>query len=140
MGPYNDYRYIPNIRSSLVLTNSYVPGLVIGGQTTDAYFVGPCGLRNQLILYVDFTLGSLTSGEIKVEFSNDGIDWYQETIDDIASSTGIITERNSVRTFSATGKYRIPIKINDNYIRVSAHGTGTATGSLMAINAIIGNN
>lgn len=145
----NDYRYIP-IRDAAILTNSYVAGRIIGQVPNDlasnppdyAYLSGPVGLLNQLILYVDFTIGSLTTGEIKVEFNNDPTDdngWYQETIDDIAASTGIVTERNSVRTFSATGKYRIPIKINDQYIRISAHGTGTVTSSSMKINAIIGN-
>lgn len=146
----NDYRYMP-IRDSAVLTNSYVPGRVIGQVPSDlasnppdaVYIAGPVGLRNQLILYVDFTLGSLTSAEIKVEFNNDPTDtngWYQETIDDIAASTGIVTERTALRTLTATGKYRIPIKINDQFIRISVHGTGTVTSSLMKVNAIIGNN
>jgi hypothetical protein len=136
----NDYRYIPDIRPSAVLTNSFVPGLVIGSNSTEAYMPGTCALKNQLILYVDFTKGSLTTAEIQIEFSNDNSTWFAETEDDIAASTGIITERNSIRTLGATGKYRIPVRINDNYIRVSAKGTGTVTGSLMTINAIIGNN
>lgn len=142
MPPFNDYRYIPAsvIRASAILTNSYVAGGIIGGTVTINYLPVGIGQKNQLILYVDFTLGSLTTAEIKIEFSNDGIDWYAETEDDIAASTGIITERNSIRTFGATGKYRIPVQINDQYIRISAHGTGTVTSSLMAISAIIGNN
>lgn len=145
----NDYRYIP-IRDAAILTTSYVAGRIIGQVPADlasnppdfAYLSGPVGLRNQLILYVDFTLGSLTTAELKVEFNNDPTDtngWYQETLDDAAASTGIVTERSLVRTFSATGKYRIPIKINDQYIRVSIKGTGTVTSSSAKINAIIGN-
>lgn len=145
----NDYRYIP-IRDALILTTSYVAGRIIGQVPSDlasnppdvAYLSGPVGLRNQLILYVDFTIGSLTTAEIKVEFNNDPTDangWYQETLDDPAASTGIVTERALVRTLSATGKYRIPIKINDQYIRISIKGTGTPTSSSAKINAIIGN-
>lgn len=138
------------IRSAAILTTAYVVGNVIGQVPSDlvsnppdpVYVAGPVGLLNQLILYVDFTLGSLTSAQLIVEFNNDPTDvngWYQETIDDIASSTGIVTQRNTVRTFAATGKYRIPIKTNDQYIRVSIKGTGTVTSSSAKINAIIGN-
>lgn len=145
----NDYRYIP-IRDVLVLTTSYVIGRIIGQVPSDlasnppdaAYLSGPVGLQNQLILYVDFTKGSLTTAELIVEFNNDPTDangWYQETEDNIAAATGIITQTNIVRQFAATGKYRIPIKINDQYIRVSIKGTGTVTGSLAKINAVIGN-
>lgn len=149
MDQLHDYRYIP-IRAATILTNSYVPGTIIGQTPTDlatnppdsVYVSGPVGLLNQLILYVDFTLGSLTTGEIKVEFNNDVSDangWYQETVDGVTASTGIVTEAVAIRTLSATGKYRIPIKINDQFIRISAHGTGTVTSSSMKINAIVGN-
>lgn len=139
MPPFNDYRYMP-VRTSGILTTSYVVGSIIGVQP---YMVGPVGLYNQLILYVNFTKGSLTTAELIVEFNNDLTDtngWYQETIDDIASSTGVITEHNAVRSLAATGKFRIPIKINDQFIRVSIKGTGDVTSSLATINAIIGNN
>lgn len=149
MHPFNDYRYMP-IRDAAILTTSYVIGNIIGkvpntlaaNPPTPIYIGGPVGLLNQLILYVDFTKGSLTTAELIVEFNNDCTDdngWYQETEDDIAASTGIITERNVVRQFGASGKYRIPIKINDQFIRVSIKGTGTVTSSSAKINAIIGN-
>lgn len=132
------------IRAAAILTTSYVAGNIIGKSTPALdYLSGPVGLLNQLILYVDFTLGSLTSGDLIVEFNNDVSDvngWYQETIDDIAASTGVVTEHNAVRTFAGSGKYRIPIKINDQFIRVSIKGTGTVAGSSAQINAIIGNN
>jgi len=147
MYPNNNYRYLP-LRIASILTTSYVATPIIGKVPTDlatlppdpAYLSGPVGLQNQLILYVDFIKGSLTTAELIVEFSDDGLDWYQETLDDAAASTGIVTERPLVRTLGATGKYRIPVKINDQYIRVSIKGTGTVTDSSAKINAIIGNN
>lgn len=149
MNPLNDYRYMP-IRAAAILTTAYVVGNIIGQVPSDlatnppdaAYLSGPVGLLNQLILYVDFTLGSLTTAQLIVEFNNDPTDangWYQETVDGPTASTGVITEEVAVRTFNATGKYRIPIKINDQFIRVSIKGTGTVTGSSAKINAIIGN-
>lgn len=132
----NNYEFlVPHLRASAVLTNAYVAAPVIG--LAD---YGAVNLNNQFILYVHFTLGSLTSGEIIVEFSDDGsTNWVQETFDSINATTGVVTEVPMIRTFTADGNYRIPIKICDKHIRVSAHGTGTVTSSLMAIDAIIGN-
>lgn len=130
------YNFYP-VRASAVLTNSYVAGTVLGSGSVTS---GVVNLNNQLILYVQLTLGSLTTAEIKIEFSNDGTTYVQETYDDIAASTGIVTERQMVRTFAANGNFRIPIQMNDKYVKISAHGTGTVTNSLMAIDAVIGNN
>lgn len=130
------------VRASAILTTSYVVGSIIGVKSP-TYMNGPVGLYNQLILYVNLTKGSLTTTELIVEFNDDYTNangWYQETIDDIAGSTGVITEHNATRSFTATGKYRVPIKVNDQYIRVSIKGTGDVTGSLAEINAIIGIN
>ena len=144
----SDYVFMP-IRDAAILTTGYVAGNVIGavnagekpasGQMLQ-HFVGTAGLFNQIILYVDFTKGSLTTAEILVEFSDNNVDWYAETVDDVNAGTGIITERNAVRQLTANGKYRIPIRVNDNYIRVSIKGTGTVTSSSAKIGAIIGNN
>jgi len=147
MPPFNNYQHMP-VRDAAVLTTDYVAGSIIGKVPSavssvppnPAYLSGPVGLNNQLILYVDYTKGSLTTAEIKIEFSDDGSDWYQETVDDVAASTGIITERPGVRSLADSGKFRIPIKINDQYIKVSIKGTGNVVGSSARISAIIGNN
>lgn len=66
----------------------------------------------------------------------DATDWYQET----ASSITDGTETNTVleHTIAATGKYRISVPLKDRYVLVSVKGTGTVTGSAMAVNAIVG--
>jgi|ERR1044072_1929701 hypothetical protein len=114
------------VRSAAILTNSYVAGTVI--DTAHVY--------NQLDVLVDFTKGSLTSAEIKVEFSPDGTTYYQETFQSV--STGTATESLGVHTFTASGKYRIAIPIMDRYIKISANGTGTVTSSSMTVDAILG--
>ena len=126
-----------SLRTSTVLTNSYIITPVMGLSTDDK---GTPVINNQLILYVDFTKGSLTTAELIVEFSDDNVTWFQETYDNITPSTGIVTETPIIRQFGATGKFRIPIRINDQYIRVSVKGTGTVTGSLVTIGAILGYN
>jgi hypothetical protein len=116
------------VRSAAILTNAYVAGTVI--EQAHEY--------NQLIVLVDFTKGSLTSLEIKVEFSHDGTNYYQETFQAIANGTA--TESLGVHSMTASGLYRIPIQIMDRYIKISANGTGTVTSSSCTVDALLGNN
>lgn len=126
LGNY-DFR---NIRAAAILTNSYVAGTVLN------YSNGNPSNYNQLIIYVGFTIGSLTDGQIKVEFSHDGSTYYQETFSSI--SAGVSTESLASHKFTASGNYRIAVPIKDNYIKISAIGTGTVTSSSMTIDAAIG--
>lgn len=119
------------VRSSAILTNSYVAGTVISGIASTGI-----QLSNQLTLYINFTLGSLTNLTVKLEFSDDGTNYFQETSSAIA--TGVSTESLLTHVYAATGKYRLPLPIKDRYIKVSVLGTGTVTNSLVDIVAIYG--
>ena len=121
-----DYKDPVSVRAEAVLTNSYVTGTVL----TQTRF------HNQLIVLIKITLGSLTSVEMKLEFSPDNTTWFQEVID-AANSLSQFTTSQGDRTFTASGNYRIAIPISDNFIRISAKGTGTVTDSLCTIDAII---
>jgi glucan biosynthesis protein len=130
-----DYKEPVTIRSAAALTTSYVAATTLGKETGQSTKVNE---YNQLILYVDFTIGSLTSAEIKVEFSPDNTSWYQESHEKLDNGTANVY--TLTYTLSATGAYRIPIQCNDRYIKVSAKGTGTVTGSSMTIKAVMGVN
>ena len=121
----NDYK-LKTVRDNAILTNSYVAGTVIENVQ----------FQDKMIVLADFTKGSLTSAEIKIEFSPDNNNWYQESVR--TATGGSLAESLAEHTLSATGKYRIPIDIKDRYIRISAKGTGTLTGSSMKIDCIIG--
>lgn len=116
-----------NVRTAAILTGSYVAGTVL--ENAHNY--------NQLVVLVSFTIGSLTTAEIKVEFSPDNSTWYQETFGSVSSGTDTLTVGE--HSIGATGKFRIPVAIKDRYIRISAKGTGTATSSTMTIDAALGN-
>jgi len=124
-----DYALFP-VRTALILTNSYVAGTVL------SYANANPALRNQLNILVDFTIGSLTDGRVKVEYSHDGTTYFQETFLDIAGAvaTGFLGEYK----FTGTGKFIISIPIKANYIKISALGTGTVTSSLMTLSAVVG--
>lgn len=133
MYPTLDYKVIP-IRSSAILTGSYVAGTAIGtapNQQDIPY------KNNELLLLISLTIGSLTTADIIVEFSTDATDWYQESYEQVPTA-GVSAVVPYTRSFAATGNYRIAIPIKDRYIRVSSKGTGTATGSLLAIQAVLG--
>lgn len=118
------------VRAAAILTGAYVAGTVLSYDNTNP------ALRNQLLLLVDFTIGSLTNADIKVEYSLDGTTYYQETFESISGGTA--TMSNGVYRLSSTGKYVIAIPIKMAYIKVSAIGNGTATASSMKIDAIVG--
>lgn len=114
------------VRASAVLTTGYVAGTVIENVHQ----------QNQLIVLAAFTLGSLTSAQIKVEFSPDNVTFYQETFS--AVSAGTSTETPGEHSIAANGNYRLAIPMKDRFVRISVKGTGTVTGSLMAIDAYTG--
>ena len=72
-----------SLRSSAVLTGSYIATTVLGPQGGSTN-IDPAE-NNQLVLYIAFTIGSLTSAELKVEFSHDGTTYYQETATSVSS-------------------------------------------------------
>lgn len=121
---------ITPIRASAVLTNSYVAGTVISYAT-----LSPSGY-NQLNLLVAFTIGSLTDGRIKVEFSHDGTTYFQDTFEAISGTTSTLSLGEYV--MAGTGNYVISVPIKFNYIKISAKGTGTVTNSLLVVDAVLG--
>jgi len=123
-----------NVRSAAILTNAYVAGNIIGNDSD--FSQDGVHLKNQLELYIFFTLGSLTDALVKIEFSPDGTNYVQET--DSSITNGVSTDTLLTHKLSASGNYRIAIPIKDRYIRVSVEGEGTVTSSLMSITAVIG--
>lgn len=131
--------FIPfNVRAAAILTNAYVAGTIIGLPAN--FPESGVHLNNQLGLYIQFTIGSLTDLLIKIEFSNDPAFAAANTVQETSSviSTGISTDTNIVHKYTASGGYRIFVPIKDRYIRISAEGEGTVTSSSLAITAIIG--
>lgn len=116
-----------SVRAASELTTSYVAGTVLSN--TD--------YANQLILYVSYTKWSSSSAEIKIEFSNDWTNYYQESFGTIAVWVSTVVA-GSYQIWTA-GSYRIPVSIKDKYIKISAKCTWTVTSSSMTINAIVGN-
>lgn len=122
------------VRSAAILTGAYVAGTTLSGTSNneDKNLAG----MNQLMVLIDFTIGSLTDGRVKIEFSADGTNFYQEVFQSIAAD--VDTMSLGYHKMTASGSYRLPVEIKDRFIKISAIGTGDTTGSSMTINAAIG--
>lgn len=113
-----------DVRSAAILTNSYVAGNVFS-MTRD----------NTLGLEVDFTIGSLTSLDLKVEVSNDGGTTYAQQVSE-STTAGETTVSLHAYTFEATGIYSVQIRaFRGQLIKVSVKGDGTLTSSSAAVTA-----
>jgi hypothetical protein len=120
------YTIVP-VRAAAILTTGYVAGTVLGPNTENA---NPQAYDHTEIL-VSFTKGSLTTAELKVEYSNDGTTYYQLTDVAVSGITG--TASLMEYSFSATGNYQLGLTGVYSYIKISVKGTGTLTSSSMKV-------
>ena len=118
--PYKAFR---EVRSSLILTNSYVD--------TDVLNVKQF---SKVALLFDVTKGSLTSIEYRVWVSFDNLNWYVEATETVAA--GLITDTSSNGTTQTTESYFKIQNIYPPYMKLSVKGTGTVTGSLLAVTIV----
>ena len=118
------------IREAAILTNSYVAANTLWLDDNNR-----SQELNQSVLLVDITLWSLTSVELKIEYSDDWVNFYQQTFIDVSWGTATATAWEY--TFGTDGSYEIANPFKCKFIKVSVKGTGTVTGSSCAIKGII---
>jgi hypothetical protein len=114
-----------SVRASAVLTDAYVAGTVI--DNAQEY--------NQLAILAKWTKGSLTSLEIKVEFSLDGTDYFCPQNGTVSTTTTSLVPNNWTTT--TEGNLYIEVPISTRYIKISSKGTGTVTNSLLAVTGLL---
>ena len=119
-----------SVRDAAILTTSYVAWTVLWLDDDNR-----AQELNQSVLYIDVTLWSLTSVEVKLEYSDDWVNYYQQTFIDISGWTA--TASLWEYTFTADWAYEIANPFKARNLRVSAKWTWTVTGSSCAIKWII---
>lgn len=135
MQSLQDYNKIGTIRLSTIVTTSYVPATTIDNK--QAAFEADVPRYNQLVLFINVTLGSLTSAQVKIEASPDGgTTWFQETLKTQSGNTS--TDTLLEHSYGASGNYLLTIPIKYEMLRVSVKGTGTVTSSLVQVDAALG--
>lgn len=115
------------VRDAAILTNSYVAGNVLEN----------CKTYNSLTINYKFTKGSLTDAQIKIEISNDNVSWHQLQTDSITSGVDTLTPLVYKLTADGNGSIN-KIYLNTKFIKISAIGTGTTTGSSLEIDGVLG--
>ena len=129
MGNYASLYQSKTLREAAILTTSYVVA------SADEFLPADVMSADQVVVFLDFTIGSLTTLEVKIEYSNDGTNWYQETFGSVSGGTNTLSA--GVNSAAATGVYTIMSDIAGKYVRVSAKGTGTVTSSSLKIEAAL---
>ncbi|NTU69239.1 discoidin domain-containing protein [bacterium] len=114
------------VRAAAPLTTGYVAGTVLEN----------CDKFNNLILDVAFTKGSLTDAQIKIETSVDNTNYRQLLADSVTGGVNSPALLYIKFTGDISGVLT-PLTIATKYIKISAIGTGTVTGSSLAINAVL---
>jgi len=127
MSNYNNF-FSDVVREATILTTSYVTH-----EVTDAN--GTLKDLNQFDLanvYVDFTIGSLTSCEVALEYSYNGTDWYPESFGSVTSAIDTISP-NAYHQVSETSKFSLNVTLGYRFLRIKVKGTGTVTSSSVTI-------
>jgi hypothetical protein len=101
-----------NVRAAAILTNAAVASSSISLPATN---------DQSIMLFCDFTVGSLTNVIITPQVSYDGTNWFDMT------DPGALT-------LTATGKKSIPLRCQGaKMFRATATGTGTVTSSSLQL-------
>lgn len=120
------YKSGKTIRSSTILTNSYVD--------TDVLITKE--LSRVAVLF-DLTQGVLTSIEYRVFISPDGVNWFIEATETVAAGEITDTPSNGTIDMSAGDtKYFKIFNCYAPYMKLSIKGTGTVTASAAIIHVL----
>jgi hypothetical protein len=128
---------LQQLRASKVLTTSYVASTAIDVSNA-----------NQLVILMDFTLGSLTDALVKVEqadYGDSGQGWYPQTIKNTGAvvsdeyQSQLLTDVSKLIPSTANlTRYLLNVPIKGRWARISVMGEGTVTSSLFAAWAYAG--
>lgn len=105
------------VRDSAILTTSYVASTVLGPTVVNPQH------NKSVRFFVEITIGSLTSVEVKVEGSPDGTAYSK-------------LHGPTEYSFTASGTYIVAVPAFAPYVKASVKGTGTVTDSLVKMTAI----
>lgn len=127
----SNYETAGEIRESAILTGDYVVVKTWGEASGE-------GRRDidaaHLLLDYTFVIGSLTSMSMKVEYSDDGVVWFQNTSESTSAGVSTVSAQTFKITANATASLSVSL-IKHPWLRVSVVGEGTVTSSLLAISA-----
>jgi hypothetical protein len=110
------------IRQSAVLTTSFVVSETMNIQGA-----------NQVQLLVSFTKGNSDGCRLKVEYSENGSVWYQESAVDEFPSPNDVKHTLIARQIDETGNYVVSIPVSASYLRVSAQAITSGDNTYLSV-------
>jgi hypothetical protein len=116
-----------NVREAAALTTSYV--------ASDSFNIQGA---NQLQLQVSFTEGDSDGCMLKIEFSEDKTNWYQES-EYTVYETGEVRHKPVVRKILSSSNIVISVPVSASFFRVSTAAIVSGTGTSLSITATIAN-
>ena len=114
------------IRAAAALTTSYV--------TSNSFNIQGA---NQLQLLVSFTKGDSDGCRLKIEFSEDGSSWYQESI--VEYSSGDANHSPLARKIEDSANLVLSVPTSASFLRVSGQAITSGTSTSLSVLATIAN-
>ena len=114
------------IRAAAALTTSYV--------TSNSFNIQGA---NQLQLLVSFTKGDSDGCRLKIEFSEDGSSWYQESI--VEYSSGDANHSPLARKIEDSANLVLSVPTSSSFLRVSGQAITSGTSTSFSVLATIAN-
>lgn len=116
------------VRDDAILTGSYVVGTELTDLERD----------NQVMLFLEFTKGQLDSFQLKIEYSDDAVTYYQDTF--VSYSGAVATCSPGYFSFAPSDdqNFMLAIPIKCSKMKISVKGTGTVTSSSLRVRAAVG--
>jgi hypothetical protein len=93
--------------------------------------------KNQVMLYVDFTIGDSDGARIDVEFSQNGADWYQMTKKEEVGSQVTRYMSGELEIQRNDRPIRIAFPVADSLMRLSTRALTSATNAEIGIVALL---
>ena len=116
------------VREAATLTTSYV--------ASDSYSVQGA---NQLQLLVSFTKGDSDGCRLKIEFSEDETNWYQESMMSEFPSLSDVKHTPVTRKIEDSANLVISVPVSSSFFRVSAQGITSGVDTSLSVLATIAN-
>lgn len=111
-----------SIRCSTVLTTSFVASEIMNIQGA-----------NQVQLLVSFEKGNSSGCRLKIEYSENGSIWYQESAIDEFPSINDVKHTLITRKIDDSGNYIISVPVSASYLMVSAQAITSGDNTLLSI-------
>jgi hypothetical protein len=115
------------VRATAALTTSYV--------SSDSFNIQGA---NQIQLLISFDKGDSDGCRLKIDFSEDETDWYQETTYTVEEN-GDVIHKPVFRKLESTSNIVIPTPVSSSFFRVSSAAILTGSNTLLSIAATIAN-